>query len=513
MTLQFDPVAPWKWLFQGLASAPPSVVAAVLTAGVVALALPILLVRQTAWRRRRLIVGCGLVVAGLLTWAAVDHAWETPLEMTGSGGVWLGRLAGVGLALLYVVPMGLAGLTAATYLGSGRPPRRVAAILALRGAAFLLAVVATLRPSLALPRDGDSGESVFYIVVDYSKSMTIQDESDRPRWEAMMKALHDAGPALDKLRKEQNVRVEFYRFADADKVEPFSLDNPGEPDGKRTDIGGMLHWLEQQNGGRRVHGLALLSDGRNNGGQRSDPFVEAGLWRRLGPIYTFGFGSANTPNGQSDVAVAKLTATPTVVRTKGKITVKAAIDARGFENRKVNIHLLLDDKEVEIGEAEILVNGDKVKFNKVKPLKDVPLPLTTGNKVGMECDAPDHPGEVKVTVKVDPLPGDRNLDDNERSTIVTVVKGGLNVLLIDKERAWEPQLIYDALAHDSRIQVKPLWLRGSAPIAGDTGKLFDFDKQKYDVIIIGDVTAAQMRACTRTCWTRSASRWKAAPAF
>ncbi len=55
------------------------------------------------------------------------------------------------------------------------------------------------------------------------------------------------------------------------KTEPFSLDNPGQPDGKRTDIGGMLHWLEQQNGGRRVRGLALLSDGRNNGGQRIRP--------------------------------------------------------------------------------------------------------------------------------------------------------------------------------------------------------------------------------------------------
>ena len=86
------------------------------------------------------------------------------------------------------------------------------------------------------------------------------------------------------------------------------------------------------------------------------------------------------------------------------------------------------------------------------------------------------------------------MDNNQLDTIVTVIKGGVNVLLIDKERAWEPQLIYDALARDPRIQVKPLWLRGSAPIEADAGKLFDFDKQKYDVIIIGDVTAAQMQA-------------------
>ena len=172
--------------------------------------------------------------------------------------------------------------------------------------------------------------------------------------------------------------------------------------------------------------------------------------------------------------MAGVAATPTVVPTKGKITVRATIDAHGFENRTVHIHLLLDDKEVKA--------------------QDAALPLSAGNKVVLECDAPDRAGEVKVTVKVDPLPGERNVDDNQRGTIVTVIKGGLNVLLIDKERAWEPQLIYDALAHDPRIQVKPLWLRGSASIEADAGKLFDFDKQKYDVIIIGDVTAAQMRA-------------------
>jgi uncharacterized membrane protein len=473
MTLQLDPIWPWKLLFQGLTAAPPSVVAAVLSAGVVALALPILLVRPTAsWRRRRLLLGCGLVLVGLLTWAAVDHAWETPLEMTtAGGGLWTARLAGFGLALLYVVPMGLAGITAATYLGSGRPARRVAVILSLRGAAFVLAAIAILRPSLGFPKDGDAGGSVFYIVLDASKSMTIQDESDRPRWEAMLKALRDAGAALDKLRKDQNVRVELYRFAD--KTEPFNLDSPGAPDGKRTDVGGMLRWLEEQNGGRRVRGLALLSDGRNNGGQRTDPFAAAGRWRRLGPIYTFGFGSPNTPNGQSDVAVANVVATPSVTPTKGKISVRATIDAHGFENRTIHVRLFLDGKQVKE--------------------QDEPLPLSAGNKIVLETDAPDRPGEMKVTVKVDPLAGEKDLDDNQRDTIVTVIKGGVNVLLIDKERAWEPQLIYDALARDPRIQVKPLWLRGSAPIEADVGKLFDFDKQKYDVIIIGDVTAAQMR--------------------
>ena len=474
MTLQVEPIWPWRLLYVGLTGAPPSVIAAVLTAGVVAFALPILFVRYSAaWQRRRLLLGTGLVVAGLLAWAAVGHAWETPLDMTTSGvGVWPARLAGAGLSLLFVAPMALAGLTAATYLAAGKPPRRVAVILALRAAAFLLAAVAILRPALALPKEGAAGGYVLYVVVDGSKSMTIQDEGSRARWEAMQQYLHDAAPALEKLRQEQNVRVEFYRFAD--KIEPFSPDNPGAAGGKRTDVGGMLRWLNDQNNGRRVRGLILVSDGRNNGGQRTDPFAEARRWRRLGPIYTFGLGSPNTPNGQRDIAVAGVTATPPVVATKNKLSIRATINAHGFENSVVRVHLLLDGQEVKS--------------------QDAALTLSQGNQVVLECDAPDKAGEVKVTVKADPLPGELNPDNNEGGTFVTVVKGGINVLLIDKQRAWEPQLIYDALARDPRIQVKPVWLRGSGAIDPNAGRLFDFKTQKYDVIIVGDVTAKQMRA-------------------
>src|SRR5260370_33663215 len=59
--------------------------------------------------------------------------------------------------------------------------------------------------------------------------------------------------------------------------------------------------------------------------------------------------------------------------------------------------------------------------------------------------------------------------------------------------AGEPQKICDALAEESRIRLYPVWMRGEAP-AADNGDLFQLDKQQYDVIILGDVTAAQMRA-------------------
>src|SRR5258708_4728819 len=106
--------------------------------------------------RRRLLPGGGIVLMGLLAWTAVGHAWETPLEMTPTlyGGAALARLAGVGLTLLFIVPMALAGVTAATYLKASHSPGRIAAILTLTALSFLAAVPAILPPSVALPPDG-----------------------------------------------------------------------------------------------------------------------------------------------------------------------------------------------------------------------------------------------------------------------------------------------------------------------------------------------------------------------
>ncbi len=185
MTPQIDPIWPWRLLTAGLSTAPPSVTAAVIGAGLLAFSFPILLVRYpTLSQRRRLYLGAGLVTAGLLGWIGFGHAWETSLEMTtGGAGVWLARLAGVALSLLFIAPMALAGLTAATYLAAANSsPRRTAVILTLRAAAFLLAAVAILRPYIAINREGAAGGDILLIALDASKSMTIQDELSQPRW-------------------------------------------------------------------------------------------------------------------------------------------------------------------------------------------------------------------------------------------------------------------------------------------------------------------------------------------
>lgn len=373
------------------------------------------------------------------------------------------------LALIAVIVL-IAGVTLWTYRSQiqiGR--RRVAAILGLRLFALVLAVFTVLRPA-AVIREDQRVPSTLILALDVSKSMAVTDEIDgKSRWATLQRVLSRSQPLLDELRDELNVRVVVHSFAEG--VNDYSAD--ALPIGKRTDFGRMLHELHQTYGQERaLRGLLVLSDGADNGA-RYPALGEAARWRALGcPISTFVLGQQNT--GQlRDVAVSAVTTEPTPVPVKGKLTVKATLDAAGFENAKVRLRLFLDDKEVAA--------------------HDELLQKTTGNSVTIIADAPATPGEVRLTLKADPLPGEATPANNEISTFVTVTREGLSVLLVDRLR-WELKFIRRALASDPRVRLFEAVRQTDAPPPPGEADLFQFDHQAYDVIILGDLTARRLSA-------------------
>jgi uncharacterized membrane protein len=378
----------------------------------------------------------------------------------------------VGLPALGVVALVLVLLTVATYAGAPRATgSRIALLVLLRLAALLLAFLALLRPSLAF-RDELHVPSTLLIAGDGSESMTVQDEIDgQSRWAALVRALEKSRPVLQRLRDEDNVNVVLYRFAG----EVGDLDPQGKADGKRTDFGELLHDLfERHRAERRLRGLVILSDGADNG-SRYQPLPLAAQWRSLPcPVTTVAFGKPTTSDKQSDIVLASINPDPSPVPVKGEVTVRGTVDAPGFENATVRVSVLFDDKEVAN--------------------QDLALPLTTGNEVKVKCNAPDTPGEIKVTLRVEPLPGELSVANNEISTYLTVTKEGVSVLLVDKDRFPEPQLLCDALRQDRRVRLYTAWLRGGPGAGAGGADLFQFARQHYDVIILGDVPADQLRA-------------------
>jgi uncharacterized membrane protein len=387
---------------------------------------------------------------------------------------------GFGLPALAAVALLLTGLTVWTYFGlRGVTARRVLSVLALRLGALLLAFLAMLRPALAF-RDQLKVPSLLVVAVDDSESMTIQDEFDgQSRWERLRRILAKCEPELRRLRDEHNVTIAYSRFSEG--VRPFDPDDGAAvADGKRSDYGLMLHTLNDRYRGERfLRGLVVMGDGADNGA-RHEPLAVAGLWRNIPcPVHSFGFGKPTTSDRQSDIALTSITTEPSPVPVKGKLVVKGSADAPGFEGKEVRVRLFFDDKEVPI-----LVNDMEEAVHKQV------LRLTAGNEVTVAANAPDRPGEIKVTLKIDPVPGELTHFNNEISTFVTVSKEGISVLYVDKRRE-ERAFILDALATDTRMRVHRVTLGGQGKTA--EREPFHFQDRAYDVIVLGDVTAQEVQ--------------------
>ena len=233
----------------------------------------------------------------------------------------------------------------------------------------------------------------------------------------------------------------------------------------------MLQTLYERNAGERfIRGLLVLSDGADNGSRYPALGVAARVRQLPCPISTFAFGKTTTSSNQSDLALTQIIPEPVPVAIKGKLTVKGLIDAPGFAQATVRVHLELNDKEVTAGNFR--------------------LSKTQGNEIQLVCDAPSEPGEVKVALKVDPLPGEISQINNEISTYVTVTKEGISVLYVEGQFGrWEPKYIRLALGQLPNVRMfQAVRLSNDPPPVGEKD-LFLFEKQHYDVVILGDVSA------------------------
>jgi hypothetical protein len=295
--------------------------------------------------------------------------------------------------------------------------------------------------------------------------MTIQDEfNNQSRWDAMRRTVQRCDPVIQQLRDEQNIDVRIYQFAE----QLGDFDPKGKAEGSRTDMGSALQALYAEHGGKGLlRGLLLCSDGLDNG-TRVPTLREAEKWRGINcPLHTFAVGQTTTSPEQRDILITAITPEPSPVPIKAKLTVKGLIDAPGFDNNvPVRVRLLIDDKEVAVEEARLT----RVRDNEVK----------------VSTQAPEKPGEIKVTLKVDPQIGEVTQVNNEMSTYVTVAKEGLSVLYVDKVRADEPRAIRAAL-RDPRINLTMLH-RQEGPLNETEKELFTFEKQHFDVILIGDMS-------------------------
>jgi len=411
--------------------------------------------------------------------------------------LWPWSLPAFGWPALALTALLLMSAAAWSYLRApGGKRYRVGIVLGIRLVALVLIFLA-LAGTSCVNRDEMKVPSILIVAVDVSESMAVnRDEVGRvSRWEHLLATLRECKPIIDRLRDEHNITVVFYKFGE--EVAEFDPDNPGKADAKRTDTAQLLRssrdrgaseglcLFDKYRGERYLRGILILSDGADN--VASDPPARkfAADWRNLPcPVYTIAFGSKSNAAMENDIVLTSAVAEPSLVAAKGKVTVRALIDSLGRINDRVRVSVSLN--------------------NKLVAAEDTTLTLRKKNEVKITFDAPKERGEYKLTVHVhrpddedderNPLRGELSGENNKVESFLTVTREGVSVLLVERqERYPEPQILLWALAGDRRIRVDVAWLRGTQPLDPDQKGLFQFDQQPYDVIILGDVTAARLR--------------------
>jgi len=344
--------------------------------------------------------------------------------------------------------------------------------LTLRLLALLLCLLAALRPSVVIKEKKRQGASIVFLLDD-STSMLLSDEvRGKTRWDVARRTLDDALKVAKNLSRDLDTRV--YRF-DSALSEPKETESkaPDEPKGRETALGSaMLEAQKRQEGtGKRMARLVVLSDFASNHG--INPLEAARRLKGQGvPVITVGLGTENAGAGPRDIALRDVVTSPTVF-VKNQVEIKGNMLARGFANQRLEVELYVEGQATPVAKTQVKV-----------PESAETVPIT-----GLKF-IPQSAGDKLLTLKVAKQEGELLDSNNQISTFVTVLSGGLNVLYLRGPNfSWDYRFLMNAIGTSPDIQVQDILLR--KPAEGDVGLIDDaeFAPQRYNVYILSDIAA------------------------
>jgi len=320
-------------------------------------------------------------------------------------------------------------------------------LVGLRGATALLLLFAMLRPTLVMTEIRKLPGSLV-LMVDSSRSMKITDSvGNRSRWDSMLLALGSAREQFAELAESWDLRL--YQFHETSEPVTWSegqAELPPEPDGPQTAIGSALDDVLQREAQQRMVAVLLMSDGAQRAFAPRDIPPQT-VARRLAnegtPLYTFTFGQPAL-GLQSDLRVDDLLVGDTVF-AETPVPVEATIGVEGYTNQTFSVQLLWESAE---GEMEVV---DTRQVTVESERRRIPVSLT---------HTPLEPGEYKISVQITSPEGEVATNNNQQSTFVTVLKGGVKVLYLTGATrvgggpGIEPRFVRGALAAHADIDVQ-----------------------------------------------------------
>ncbi len=183
------------------------------------------------------------------------------------------------------------------------------------------------------------------------------------------------------------------------------------PRGAQTRIGDNLKYLVDKEHGGPIAGIVLVSDGRETGGL--DYEVAAGIAAdAMIPVYAVGIGSNQL---QPNLKVVDVEA-PQRVHPGNKFTLTAFVQAQGTNRASVTVELYAGDAT---GQGEIKEDEQVVSVGAAGEAVSVKFELT-----------PEMQGVRQYRVRVQPIEGEIEQRDNEKTAKVEVIDKKTKVLLL-----------------------------------------------------------------------------------
>jgi uncharacterized membrane protein len=329
---------------------------------------------------------------------------------------------------LVLVVAGAGALAWYGYRYSALTSRQRHALAVLRFVTLLAIVLFLMRP--VAPRvDADARDVVVPILVDTSRSMSIEDAGGKRRIDRARDIVDRLLPAL-----ASRFHVEILGFGEA--VVPIS---PRElsATGRRSDLRGAISSILDRFRGRAVAGIVLISDGGDTGapGERQVNSV---------PIFPIAVGSRTIG---IDSEVLSLTAAEAVLDdSRIDLAVSAVGHGRGI--KPIELRLLENGRTIEVRRAVPAAEGTPVRevFH-VSPGRGTP---------------------TVYTVEIPAAAGEMVPENNLRSTLVQPPARTRRVLLVEGAPGFEHSFLKRAWSMDNGLEIDSVVRKGKNEQGHDT---------------------------------------------
>lgn len=342
----------------------------------------------------------------------------------------------------------------------------------LRGLALLLLVLPLLEPVLITP-DVVPNENFLAVLTDNSLSMTITDgRFTETRSGDMKYILNDPDTGvLPEL--EQNFKVRHYSFDTG--IERSDTLTMKPPDGIGTGISSAIARVISDFKGLPLSGIVLLTDGGDN--TNDDPFETARELRsRNIPLHIIGLGQEALSNERELLDLSAGKGLEEGTGAEVSVKVRSWIEETG----PVNLNIYQGDRLVHT--ETTMLKGDG-KIDQFSFFYD-----------------PEEKGAVEYSLKIDPLPDEKNSANNIQNMLIDTRKDTIRVLYFEGHLRSDFKFIKRSLEDDQVVQFTSVSRTGSNKYyrqgITDVNELVsgfpqtEEELNRFKAVIFGDIEAS-----------------------